>query len=85
MEKIYLNGKKMLELENTHRYLKRKFMFDNYYGENLDALWDLLSERKDTIKVIIFNSEDILINQGSYGISLLKVFKDLENVELILR
>lgn len=85
MKKIYLNGKKMIEIENTHKYLKRKFMLDNYYGENLDALWDLLSERKENIQVIISSSADTLINLGDYGKSLLNLFKDLENVDLILK
>lgn len=85
MEKIYLNGKKMIIKENTHKYLKRKLDLGDYYGENLDALWDMVSEKRDIIKVIIFNSEDIIINQGVYGENILKVFKDSKNINLILK
>lgn len=85
MEKVYLNGKKMIIREKTHKYLKRKLSLGNIYGENLDGLWDIISERKDKIKVIIYNSSDILINQGNYGKSLLRVFKDSKNIDLILK
>ena len=40
-----------------HKYLKEVFDFPEYYGENLDALYDCLSEMDDT-EVIIINMNE---------------------------
>lgn len=40
MKEIRLNGDKMLDKASTQAYLKRKLALSDYYGENLDALWD---------------------------------------------
>ena len=43
MKEIELNGAKMVDKETTHEYLKEKLSLPDYYGANLDALWDCLS------------------------------------------
>ena len=42
MKNIYLEGERLKS--DYHRYLKEKFDFPDYYGENLDALYDCLTE-----------------------------------------
>lgn len=44
MEKIVLEGKFLLEKEAGHTYLKQKLNLPEYYGRNLDALFDCLTE-----------------------------------------
>ena len=78
MERIILNGKRMITKEVTHAYLKRKFSFPDYYGRNLDALWDLLSTRAKETEIVIVHAHCIRENLGQYGISLLRVFEDLQ-------
>lgn len=78
MNRIILNGKRMITREVTHAYLKRKFSFSDYYGRNLDALWDLLSTRAKETEIVIVNAHCIRENLGHYGTSLLKVFEDLQ-------
>ena len=47
MKKIVLDGSILADEEKVHRYLKEKFSFSEYYGGNLDALYDCLTELKD--------------------------------------
>ena len=77
MKRIILNGKRMISREVAHAYLKRKFCFPEYYGRNLDALWDLLSTTAKDTEIVIVNASHIRENLGKYGNSLLRVFDDL--------
>lgn len=79
MNKVILNGKRMITKEKTHAYLKRKFDFPDYYGRNLDALWDLLSVWDKELLIVIINKADIIENLNSYGNSLLKIFSELDD------
>jgi ribonuclease inhibitor len=78
MNKVILNGKRMITKEKTHAYLKRKFDFPDYYGRNLDALWDLLSVWDKELLIVIINKADVIENLNSYGNSLLKLFSELD-------
>ena len=55
MIEIKLNGSKMKDRETAHLYIKRKLSLPDYYGKNLDALWDLLSTDTSPKKIIIKN------------------------------
>ena len=88
MIEVKLNGSKMLDKATTHAYLKRKLSLPEYYGNNLDALWDCLSTDTLEKKIIIVNKEMIIENLGLYGESLIELFIDVaeENncIEVIL-
>ena len=77
MNRIILNGRRMITRDVTHAYLKRKFNFPDYYGRNLDALWDLLSTIAKETEIIVVNAHCTPEKLGKYGHSLLKVFEDL--------
>lgn len=40
---VIIDGLKFSSKEEFHRYIKTLFELQDYYGENLDALWDLLN------------------------------------------
>lgn len=46
-KEIRLDGRKLMTREAAHDKLKERFGFPDYYGRNLDALWDLLTERRN--------------------------------------
>ena len=76
MKEIRLNGSRMLGKAEMHSYLKRKLDLPEYYGNNLDALWDCLSTDSLPRKVIICNTGMLLDNMGPYGEKLIKLFVD---------
>lgn len=43
--------------ENFHAYLKKELDLPEYYGENLDALYDCLTEMVG--EITIFNSKEL--------------------------
>jgi ribonuclease inhibitor len=76
MREIRLNGAKMTDRAAAHAYLKRKLDLPDYYGYNLDALWDCLSTDFSPRKITLVNPEIILENLGPYGISLIELIKN---------
>lgn len=75
MKEIRLSGDKMVDKASTHDYLKRELALPDYYGENLDALWDCLSTDFSLKKIIIYKPEAIIENLGSYGEAIINLFE----------
>lgn len=66
-----LDAAQMLTKEEAHTYLKEVFGFPEYYGRNLDALYDFLSEKEDvSVEVKNFSEEHVYMKQ------VLRVMKD---------
>lgn len=84
MKTVTLNGARMTSKEAAHRYLAARLGFPDYYGCNLDALWDVLSTMSDPVRVRLINKNRLVYGLGSYGKELLKVFADAarENANL---
>ncbi len=86
MTRIIINGSEMTSKERVHEYLKEMLDFPEHYGNNLDALCDLLNEKTAPVEIKLINSDDMVKLLGPYGNSLLDVFKDvsIENDNIIL-
>lgn len=56
MDKVILDGRRMERASQSHQYLKEKLELPDYYGENLDALYDLLTECPRTTEICIKDS-----------------------------
>ena len=79
MEEIFLDGYKMISKSETHKYIKKMLNFPDYYGENLDALWDILSTKSKIISIFLLHEEKIYENLGDYGKQLIDVFQEAAN------
>ena len=77
---IKIDAKNILSKENFHNEMKHLFSFPDYYGNNLDSLWDLLTE-KNELNIAIYNYKYFEKNLGVYGNKIIDLFKDLEKIE----
>lgn len=58
MRLVNLNLREMQDEKAVHEYLKEQMDFPEYYGENLDALYDVLTDLTDNICVEIIRCTD---------------------------
>ena len=79
MEEIILNARRMTSIEQLHRYIKRKLDLPNYYGKNLDALWDVLSTISNPVCIKLINEDELYKNLGDYTEPFLRVFIEAAN------
>ena len=70
--KATLDALRLQRREEAHEYLSAALNFPGYYGGNLDALHDCLSELDD-VQVEFVNMDKV---SGSYFARVLEVFRD---------
>lgn len=82
---LTVNGEHLLEPEQAYAYLRELFGFPAYYGNNLDALYDMLTQITEP-SFIIFQPAASDRQSGFYR-RLLRVFRDAaeDNPALRLR
>lgn len=87
MEKVTLNGNSMATKELAHSYLKWKLKLPGYYGENLDALWDILSVHSKPLEITFYNKDKLIDYLGEYGESIINLLNDIsyENINIITK
>ena len=76
MKSVSLDAKKMLEKEKMHEYFAKKFDLPEYYGKNLDALFDCLCEINEPTLIKLKN--DNALDDGAKE-SLIQLFRDVSN------
>lgn len=78
-----LDGNKMKSKDEIHPYLKQRFNFPDYYGHNLDGLYDLLSTFNDedaVLNIVVIQVGQLLAAQPEYGNQLLQTLLDSASV-----
>ncbi len=58
MKQITLDGNVLADAEKLHDYLKEMLEFPEYYGKNLDALYDCLTDMEELEISITSPDED---------------------------
>ena len=78
VKEIILDCKEMSSKEKAHEYIMKKMNFPDYYGKNLDALYDILSTYDKEVYVKFINFESLFKQLGDYAVSLIDVFREAE-------
>ena len=76
MKSVILDAKKMAEKEEMHEYFAKKFDLPEYYGKNLDALFDSLCEINEPMLIKLKNENSL---DDDTKESLTRLFRDVCN------
>lgn len=71
---VWLDGRRMKDRDALHERVKTAFQFPEYYGRNLDAVWDLLSTWSTPLDIFVMHSEEL----DNYGLGFLALLRELE-------
>ena len=82
---IELDGRRMTDRAAAHDHLQETLELPPYYGRNLDALYDLLTERRTRTTIAITHTAELKSALGPYGSSLLKTLTDASDANPALR
>lgn len=74
---IWLDGRQCADKTKVWPYLRQKLQLPEYFGDNLDALWDVLSERGPGCRYVIFHANALVNSEMSV---LLRLFDDLGGI-----
>ena len=58
MKRIELDFSKCTDRSEVHAYLKEQFGFPDYYGNNLDALFDVLGDIAEDLDIVFMEDEE---------------------------
>lgn len=73
---IMLDGKAMVDRPAAHSHLAQRLDLPTYYGRNLDALYDVLTEIGTDTELILEDPAAVVENLGKYGEALLSTMQE---------
>lgn len=76
MTTIVLDGAYMADKDAAYNYIAKRLGFPSYFGHNLDALYDMLTEPRPQTQLVIYRKEMMLNSLGNYGQRMLDTIRD---------
>lgn len=76
---VLLDGRLMISREALHDLLQNELNLPGYYGRNLDALYDVLSEYPQKLEITLIHTDEMLSNLGKYGNAFIKTLWDVSS------
>ena len=83
---VVLDGKAMVDRVTAHTHLAERLELPTYYGRNLDALYDVLTEIGEETEIVLTDPAAVAEQMGKYGEALLATLQEAaeENPRLIV-
>ena len=78
MKTAHIDGKTVQNRAALHAALAEQLGFPTYYGRNLDALYDLLTENPTAFRVVIEDAEHLAETLGDYYSLFLRTLEDAQ-------
>jgi ribonuclease inhibitor len=76
MKKVIIHGDSVAAMADIHRILAEELNFPEWYGGNLDALHDCLTELSEEVHITVLQPETLLETLGSGYTRLCRVLSD---------
>ena len=73
---VVLDGRKMTDKITLHQYLKEQCKFPEYYGNNLDALYDVLTDREEPLEIQLLHADEMQQVLCGYGEAFIETLQD---------
>lgn len=73
---IVLEGKAMADRVSAHNHLTERLELPSYYGRNLDALFDVLTEISQDTEIVLNDPSVVVELMGRYGEALLGTLQE---------
>ena len=84
--RVIIDGREMKDKQTLHAYLKEQCNFPDYYGNNLDALYDVLTDRPEPLEIQLDHAGELKEILCGYGEAFIETLQDAaaENKRLTL-
>lgn len=73
---VFIDGRKMTDKATLHAYLKEQCKFPEYYGNNLDALYDVLTDRTEPLEICLEYATELKEKLCGYGEAFIETLED---------
>ena len=73
---LIFEGSRMIDRVTVHNHLAERLQLPSYYGRNLDALYDVLTEIGDDTEIVLENPAAVAEQLGKYGEALLSTMQE---------
>ncbi len=78
MKEFIIDGRKMTTQDELFKHLSELMWFPNYFGNNIDALWDILTQVSDETEIHFINVDIFLDEMDTYALKVIRMFKMLD-------
>ena len=73
---VIIDGRMITDKVMLHAYLKEQCNFPEYYGNNLDALYDVLTDRSEPLEIVVENADELKEILCGYGEAFIETLQD---------
>ena len=79
MKTIIIDGKGILNMAEIHRIFAEELDFPEWYGKNLDALYDCLGDVSEEVEIVFENTDELSENLGVSFERLCRLLEDVSS------
>ena len=73
---VIIDGRNIKDKQALHAYLKDQCQFPDYYGNNLDAMYDVLTERSEPLIIRVEHVQELKEILCGYGEAFVEALLD---------